>query len=839
MQKQSLTENRNLHWLTALLAAVCAVLTVGFIVYRNGGIFTYYGDYNCQQIDFYMHAHEMVRNGQFGWDWNTDLGVNFIGSYSFYLLFSPFFWLTLPFDTAMVPYLMAPLFVLKFAVSAFTSYFFFTRFVNDKRFAVIGGLLYAFSGYCIYNLFFNHFLDVVAFFPLLLIGLEELLTENRKGVFAAAVFLNAVVNYWFFIGEVVFTVIYFFARISDKKFRGRWNAFLKVLIESVIGLGLAMAVVLPSVMAIWDNPRTGSDNFINGWYMWLYYSEQRVPAILASFFFPPDLPSKQNMFPSQGAQWASMAGWIPLYGMTGALAWMFNKKKNWIARLLYTLFVFALVPVLNSLFILLNNSYYARWFYMFDLILVLATVMALERMTDPEKDYFDFKRGLIPAAAVTGITGLILFLTPVRNDGEWSVGLTYDSSWFVMTFIFAAVSLGFVFLLYKFRMSKGIKTVAVILTAVMCASYGATYVNWGYTFAGDHQEIINDAVGLSGKMSLPEDDSDSGFVRADFYDCFENMGLYWEIPSIRCFHSIVPASVMEFYPEVGVTRDVSSKPDYDLYALRSLLSVRYLYADDDETTEDMTLVQGFSFLENDSGYNVYENDNFIPMGFSYKYYITEDDYSQISEEERGKVLVKALVLSNSQILRYSHCLTHLPDPVKYIDYDSFCTECRRRSNSSCYFFKCSDKGFTARINLDDENLVFFSVPYEKGWKAYVNGVETAIENIDHGFMAVFCRGGSNLIEFRYETPGLKAGIAISAVSAVILACYLLYFRRREKLRQEGLMMEQYYKERNENGDIIDEDDLTLEEDLSIIRSPEETPEYHEYMGPEEKIYPDL
>lgn len=93
--------NKNMHWVTLLLAALCAIATVGLVVYRNGGIFTYYGDYNCQQICFYMHAHELVKSGQIGWDWVTDLGVNFIGSYSFYLLFSPFFWLTLPFDTAV------------------------------------------------------------------------------------------------------------------------------------------------------------------------------------------------------------------------------------------------------------------------------------------------------------------------------------------------------------------------------------------------------------------------------------------------------------------------------------------------------------------------------------------------------------------------------------------------------------------------------------------------------------------------------------------------------------------------------------------------------------------
>ena len=151
MTKDLIQTNKKMHWLVLLLSAICGIAAVGLIVYQNGGIFTYYGDYNCQQIAFYMHAHELVTTGQIGWDWNTDLGVNFIGSYSFYLLFSPFFWLTLPFDTSAVPYLMAPLFVLKFMTCAFTAYFYVARFVKDKRFAVIGGLLYAFSGYCIYS----------------------------------------------------------------------------------------------------------------------------------------------------------------------------------------------------------------------------------------------------------------------------------------------------------------------------------------------------------------------------------------------------------------------------------------------------------------------------------------------------------------------------------------------------------------------------------------------------------------------------------------------------------------------------------------------------------------
>lgn len=826
--------NKNPFWWLLLLSAICGIVTVGLVVYRNGGIFTYYGDYNCQQIAFYMHAHELVTSGQIGWDWNTDLGVNFIGSYSFYLLFSPFFWLTLPFETSMVPYLMAPLFVLKFMTCAVTSYFYIIRFVKDRRFAVIGGLLYAFSGYCIYNLFFNHFLDVVAFFPLILIGLEMLITEDRHGPFALAVALNAIVNYWFFIGEVVFTVLYFFIRITDKNVSDKFKKFLFVGAESVMGLLAAAVVVLPSVLAILDNPRTGADNFINGWNLWLYYSEQRIPAIIASFFFPPDMPSKQNMFTGQGAQWASMAGWLPLFGMSGVIAYCRCVKNDWLKKMIIACCVFALVPVLNSLFILFNHSFYARWYYMFILMLVLATAKALESSAEGGENSVDLRKGLIPSICVIVGLILILFLTPVHyNDGNWELGLLYNDSWFFLSAGFAVVCSFLATLLWFLQKKKYYRNLLVLLTACICGIYGFAYINLGYTFAGDHKEIINDAVGLSEEMEIPT--SKNEFARADFYECFENMGIYWNIPSIRCFHSVVTPSIMEFYPTVDVKRDVSSKPEFSHYALRALLSVKYIYSDANETTENSNLCEGFEYLKTENGYHIFENTNYIPMGFTFTKYITEDQYYSIHESLRSEVLVSSIVLNESQAKLYGHYLEHELAPEKPFYYEDFQQEVRYRNISSSYKFTYDEKGFTSKIYLTRDNLVFFSVPYEKGWTAYVNGKETVIEKVDVGFMAVFAESGFNEIVFVYETPGLKAGAIISGISLIALAVYWFFFRFEQKRRIDDYnLMSEYLGEKDTS-----EKELSPEEDLTIVRNPADVPPYREYKGPQEKIFPEL
>ena len=81
----ALRPEKDLYLSTFLIAlATASAFFVPFIIYDNG-YFLFYGDFNVQQIPFYKMCHEMVKTGNISWNWNTDLGVNLIASYSFYL----------------------------------------------------------------------------------------------------------------------------------------------------------------------------------------------------------------------------------------------------------------------------------------------------------------------------------------------------------------------------------------------------------------------------------------------------------------------------------------------------------------------------------------------------------------------------------------------------------------------------------------------------------------------------------------------------------------------------------------------------------------------------------
>ena len=104
--------------------------------------------------------------------------------------------------------------------------------------------------------------------------------------------------------------------------------------------------------------------------------------------------------------------------------------------------------------------------------------------------------------------------------------------------------------------------------------------------------------------------------------------------------------------------------------------------------------------------------------------------------------------------------------------DDLLTECTERAETACDTFQYDSKGFQATIQTARPNLVFFSVPWDEGWSAEVNGEPVEIEKVDTGFMAVPVNAGNSEIVFTYHTPGLKTGALLSLGGLVLFIGYL-------------------------------------------------------------------
>ncbi len=121
---------------------------------------------------------------------------------------------------------------------------------------MLAGCLYAFSGFSIYNIFFNHFLDVVALFPYMLAALDDAVIDDKKGAFPFWVALNLVDNYFFFAGQAVFLIIYFFCMAAGRRYELGLRKFVRLAWETALGCACGCVLLLPAGLSLLQNPRT-------------------------------------------------------------------------------------------------------------------------------------------------------------------------------------------------------------------------------------------------------------------------------------------------------------------------------------------------------------------------------------------------------------------------------------------------------------------------------------------------------------------------------------------------------------------------------------------------------
>lgn len=768
--------------------AMAGVLLLPFVIIDRG-FFVYYGDYNAQQMPFYKTCIEAVQSGNFGWNWKTDLGANFVGSYSFYTLGSPFFWFAALFPVAISQYLMAPLLALKIALSSFFAFVFIRRFVTKPQNALIGGLLYAFSGYSMYNIFFNHFHEAIVFFPLLLIGLEEAVVNKRRGALALTVAINAFVNYFFFIGECIFLVLYFIARlIGDSRFRFGVRDFFCLAFEAVCGVLIAGILFVPSIFQVLDVPR--STSMLNGWDFLFYNKNQRYGLILEAMFFPGEIPARSSMFESADAKWSSVALFLPLFSLSGVLALVkgasteASRRMKWLRILLPACFVITMIPGLNSSFVLFNYSFYTRWWYMPELLCALATVYVLEH------EEFDLKFGVKFCAVAVVLISLLAVFFPMKDKETDQIlpriAVKISPAVFVNIGIAIAMTVvAFSILHWRKRDSAAKFTKKVTAGVVVCSmALGYYFVSYG-RILGPYLGDYNSKVSAQIHIDDPE------FHRMESLDSLNNINMLWDMSSLKSFTSIIPSSTFDLYDLLGIERSVNSNPKTENYALRSLTNVRYLIVSQntdekklDEALKDMPM---FEFMEEQDGYDIYHNTVALPMGYAYDTYILDSDAKKQTKVDN--LMVGSAILTEEQAEKYSDILLERK-PESLNDeqrYERFLTDADERQALGAKQFSVNSSGFTAVTDYTSEKLMVFSVPYDKGWSGTVSVQGAApqaleVDKVNGGFIGVRIPAGVCEISFTYKTPGGSLGIICTVAGIVlfggyILLCYFIIKRR--------------------------------------------------------------
>lgn len=254
------------------------IFILGFIFFGttalgNGLTMSFSGDYELQTLALYTDGYTKIwsflKTGEFPmYDFSNAFGHDYVAGAAFYYLTSPIYYLLLLFPQKYIFQGIYLLMLLKYAIGGLLFYVLLKKFFGYKdRTCLVGAIAYAFSGWNLYYLWF-HFADAMAFFPLLIIGIENCLKKQKGGLITISLVVLACCNYFMFVPFAIFGVFYFIFRwikiygVTKRNgytFWQRWNVAIRGGLCYISGGLLAGIVLIPNLIFAQQSGRVDYD----------------------------------------------------------------------------------------------------------------------------------------------------------------------------------------------------------------------------------------------------------------------------------------------------------------------------------------------------------------------------------------------------------------------------------------------------------------------------------------------------------------------------------------------------------------------------------------------------
>ena len=590
-----------------------------------------------------------------------------------------------------------------------------------------------------------------------MLGMDKLLEEGKRGYFLFAVALNAFVNYYFFVGEVIFCILYYVIRFlifGEVRPMERLRGIFRCYIEGILGVMCAAILFLPSIVSILDNPKSGNTLPVKE------FISRNLTAYLL-LLRSPFLPG-ENMFALSAIQesdWTSNSLYLPVVGCCLVIAYILrrfrDRKQDWLSVLLVVCAIIAVFPFLNNMFVLFTREVMRRWFYMPILFMALATAKVLE-----EPDKYPWKKGIIISALMIILSQIYLLWHPEKV-------YFYKVYFLLLAAGFGGLLLTGICMRYYDRVMirRGFMMAVcfgcIILTLFTVRNYRRYYRRaWDEKHPKSMEYIYNDLMYSTPGLgdSLP--------YRYFYWEFEMNRGMAAYEPTRNSFLSTPSPSVIEFYNRMGVGRPKNISPNGP-DGLNELFSVRYYvrpdYWDDDILKE---------YSNGNMSLRVYENEEALPIGFTYDNYIALKDFRKIKKLNRGLAALKSLVVDDKDVKKVADILRPYDEtldgkPVAELRYPDM----DKRRETSSENFQYGTDFFSCVMRAERPLYAYFSVPFDKCWHAFVNGKETDILKTN-GMMAIRILPGYNRIRFNYVPVYRWAGAWLSLAGIVLSILYL-------------------------------------------------------------------
>lgn len=705
------------------------------------------------------------------WSFKLGAGSSVLTQYQF--LYDPFTVVFYLVGVDNISRAVVWVFVLKiFCAGTFT--YIYLRYLGIGHYArIIASLLFAFNGFLM--AWGQHFFMAtwVVFLPLLLYTIEVWFKTDKKIPLALCVAFMAL-NIQLFTQVTVFCGLYIIFRLSIEWPKNSATvSFVKLSKFAciyILAIGISAIFWLPEYYLLKSNPRISTD-FINAIIViisnFVHFNSSEYYWTLLSRIFSNNLQGVGSLYTGFQNYYESpqmYVGLLPLI-ILPQLYSVFSSRAKWLAS--FALLLAAIFLVFPSFSQIMNGFQYPsyRWDYNVLMLELLLAALVLDAMLMQHKIN-------LPVLIVTGFVLLFcLVAVYLHNHGSDHVANKLAAIKSVEIIAWVVVYCLMLYLLIKTRSKRWVFVVFLLLICgELVLEHRDSFVKRSVFEKGIEQNRDVNFFDYGNLAVKKLKTSDSSFYRIEknHWILSLNDSVIQSYFGLDSYNSLNNPSYQNFLQKFGysASSSVIKWNATDLPYLADMLSVKYLL-----TKNSVDTLQHLKLVEKYGDVSVFKRESFLPLGFTYDSYISLSIINQLSSADRERALIQGAALEEAPPIKLKELLRIAPTE----DDDNFRANLKKEVLN---LVKMEEDRITGNIHIANDKLLFLSIPFDPGWSAYVNGVESKIHKVNYGFSGLYLNQGDNFVELTYTPPYMKAGAVISILCGIMITLWAIRSKRK-------------------------------------------------------------
>ena len=813
------------------------ILTVYFVkkIFPFGHDFIAWGDMHAQILALYYNFYDIVYNGKsFLIDFTGGTAINLLSNFAYYII-SPFTPIILLFQRSDIPQAVSLIVLGKIVLSAITCNIFL-----DKKFDKLSNfykcffsILYALSTYNLSLYIITGWIDVVYLFPLLLLGLDKIINQEKMGMFIFVLSLCLIFNFYIALMCILFI---FFATFIYLCFYGNKNkkrVATQLGISVVLSMMISSIILIPTVLQISSSARMGID-IIQA------FSSKTGP-IIDKFIF----------LSSTMAMCSCMILFLKSYKK-------YKKEFVFLISLLSLVGISLIIEPINKMLHFGSYVYYPyRYGFILVLLLIIGSCMYLVKKEDNNK-HFKYSNLTIYTTTIICailIIGITYYFYP--NLQQAVDRLTFSSNKLAFVIIVILMILNLVPYIIAFALgnknSKSVYICLMINLIVFTFTQSMIYIKIDHD--EDKLHSAYDDMNYIYDLELDK----NYHLKLQQENLIYNFGSVVDIPTHDFFTSLTDSNSFMSHQQLGYTSlwmDTTSiggnyftdfilsnkylisneKINNEFYKFSTMVNNLYLY----DTT--LPISKGYilegeinnKYYNNsfDTTNNVYEtitglNENIIDIysDFNFVNLKYENDKLSILNKEKESYMEITIPIDKEKTIYFEVNNSYLnAEKAKiyytfdiYVNNDLIIEDCPSQyGNNSINIGTYNDDvnikiivkkdidAFTMKlgvldlekvkkyfinnqydidinynrnkleINYDslENKVLFIPITYLDGMTAINNGSDTEMIKLFGNFIGIKVSSGENNIVISYVTPGLKIGTVLSLIGIILSVIFI-------------------------------------------------------------------